>query len=123
MGPRRFLWVLEGFVSKLYSGFEATVWRHGVWNGGYFGCIKTVRNAIPEPKTKQGALVKNFIAGAIGGTVGTILNTPFDVVKSRVQNQIKPPYKYNWTLPAVATIAREEGFGALYKGFIPKVIV
>jgi solute carrier family 25 2-oxodicarboxylate transporter 21 len=50
------------------------------------------------------------------------LNTPFDVVKSRVQNQISAPFKYGWTLPAAAKIAKEEGFKALYKGFLPKVL-
>jgi len=30
--------------------------------------------------------------------------------------------KYNWTYPAVMTVFREEGFGALYKGFAPKVL-
>ncbi|KAJ3397383.1 hypothetical protein HDU92_008374 [Lobulomyces angularis] len=111
----------EGILG-FFKGFEATVWRHAVWNGGYFGCIKTVRAILPEPETKEGMLFKNFIAGGIGGTVGTILNTPFDVVKTRVQNQIQPPFKYGWTIPAVVTIAKEEGVGALYKGFLPKVL-
>ena len=44
------------------------------------------------------------------------------MVKSRVQNQIFPPFKYGWTLPAVTMIAREEGMAALYKGFLPKVL-
>ena len=30
--------------------------------------------------------------------------------------------KYNWTLPSLALITREEGFSALYKGFTPKVL-
>jgi solute carrier family 25 (mitochondrial 2-oxodicarboxylate transporter), member 21 len=30
--------------------------------------------------------------------------------------------KYNWTFPSLALIAREEGFGALYSGFLPKVL-
>ena len=30
--------------------------------------------------------------------------------------------KYNWTYPAIVTIAREEGVAALYKGFVPKVL-
>ena len=30
--------------------------------------------------------------------------------------------KYNWTYPAIMTIAREEGVAALYKGFVPKVL-
>jgi hypothetical protein len=30
--------------------------------------------------------------------------------------------RYTWTLPGVAKIYREEGFGALYKGYVPKVL-
>jgi len=30
--------------------------------------------------------------------------------------------KYNWTVPSVLLVAKEEGFSALYKGFIPKVL-
>ncbi|KAI9209839.1 mitochondrial carrier domain-containing protein [Polychytrium aggregatum] len=113
----------EGFIG-FFRGLEATIWRHGVWNGGYFGCISTIRQLLPKAETKQGTLANNFIAGTIGGTIGTILNTPFDVAKTRIQNQTLPfsSCKYNWTLPAVATIAKEEGFGALYKGFVPKVL-
>ncbi|KAJ3287840.1 hypothetical protein HK104_008432 [Borealophlyctis nickersoniae] len=105
-----------------FKGLEATLWRHAVWNGGYFGSISAIRAALPKPETKKGTLLNNFMAGSIGGTLGTLLNTPFDVVKTRIQNQSKLPYKYNWTLPALGTIVREEGFGALYKGFVPKVL-
>ncbi|KAJ3046084.1 hypothetical protein HDV00_003834 [Rhizophlyctis rosea] len=104
------------------KGLEATLWRHALWNGGYFGSIATIRAALPKPTSKQSELGNNFIAGTIGGTIGTLLNTPFDVVKTRVQNQIVAPYKYDWTLPAVGTIVREEGARALYKGFVPKVL-
>ena len=122
---------LEEGIGGFFKGMEATIWRHAVWNGGYFGVIQGVRAAIPEPETQQGLLLKNFVAGAIGGTVGTILNvsiinshaqTPFDVAKTRIQNQSTVPLKYNWTLPAVYKIAHEEGFKALYKGFVPKVL-
>ena len=57
--------------------------------------------------------------------MGTILNTPMDVVKSRIQNSPRVPggvLKYNWAWPALGTVMREEGFGALYKGFAPKVL-
>ena len=54
------------------------------------------------------------------------LNTPFDVVKSRMQNQLavaaaeatggvtRP--KYTNVFQALGVVAREEGFRALYKG-------
>lgn len=79
----------------------------------------------PQPQSKTQELSNNFVSGAIGGGVGTALNTPFDVVKSRIQSFSPPPGvapKYNWTFPSLALIAKEEGVGALYKGFAPKVL-
>lgn len=108
----------------LYQGLESTMWRHILWNAGYFGCIFQVRQLLPKSDTKQGQMVNDMISGGVGGTVGTILNTPLDVVKSRIQNTPKVPGqvpKYNWAWPAVFTVAKEEGFSALYKGFLPKV--
>lgn len=46
-----------------------------------------------------------------------MLNTPFDVVKTRIQNQAKGSVlKYNWTLPGVALVYREEGYVLLKLG-------
>ncbi|VBB79878.1 Putative mitochondrial 2-oxodicarboxylate carrier [Podospora comata] len=114
----------EGILA-MYNGLESTLWRHILWNAGYFGCIFQVRQLIPKAETKQGQMTNDIIAGSVGGTVGTILNTPMDVVKSRIQNTVKvagQTPKYNWAWPGIATIAKEEGFGALYKGFVPKVL-
>ncbi len=107
-------------VLALYNGLEATVMRNMTWNAGYFGVIFQVKAQLPA----QPELLNNFIAGAIGGCVGTALNTPFDVVKSRIQNSPRSgsPSKYNWSIPSLFIVAREEGFWALYKGFVPKVL-
>jgi len=112
-------------VLGLYAGMEATFWRHFWWNGGYFGSIHQVRSMLPKAENPQSQLLNNFISGAVGGFIGTALNTPFDVVKSRIQGAAKAPGvipKYNWTYPALLTIMREEGPAALYKGFLPKVL-
>ncbi|CAG8630775.1 7343_t:CDS:2, partial [Scutellospora calospora] len=109
-------------IAKIIKNEESTIWRHAVWNGGYFGVIYNLRRMLPKSTSKQQTLLNNFIAGGIGGTVGTLLNTPFDVVKTRIQNDSGPVRKYNWTLPAIKTVAVEEGVGALYKGFVPKVL-
>ncbi|KAF9502050.1 mitochondrial carrier [Pleurotus eryngii] len=109
----------------LYAGMEATFWRHVWWNGGYFGSIFQVRALLPKAETQQAQLTNNLISGTIGGFMGTVINTPFDVVKSRIQGTPKTPGvvpKYNWTYPALVTIFREEGPAALYKGFVPKVL-
>ncbi len=109
----------------LYNGLESTLWRHILWNAGYFGVIFQVKALMPAATDKSSQIRNDLIAGAAGGTVGTVLNTPMDVVKSRIQNSPKiagSVPKYNWAWPAVGTVMKEEGFGALYKGFLPKVL-
>ena len=109
----------------LYQGLESTIWRHVLWNAGYFGCIFQVRALLPQAKDKRGQVLNDLASGAIGGTVGTVLNTPMDVIKSRIQNSPKVAggvQKYNWAWPALSTVYKEEGFSALYKGFLPKVL-
>lgn len=117
--------VAQEGVLTLYQGLESTMWRHILWNAGYFGCIFQVRELLPKAKDKRGQITNDIISGTVGGTVGTILNTPMDVVKSRIQNYTKvagvtPKYNYAW--PALGIVMKEEGFAALYKGFLPKVL-
>lgn len=117
--------VAQEGVLTLYQGLESTIWRHVLWNSGYFGCIFQVRSLMPAATDRKSQITNDIISGSVGGTVGTILNTPMDVVKSRIQNSPKVPGqvpKYNWAWPALGTVMKEEGFGALYKGFLPKVL-
>lgn len=106
-------------VLGLYKGLELTMWRHIWWNAGYFGCIHQVKSLMPKPKDNKQKILFDLTSGTIGGTFGTVLNTPFDVVKSRIQAGSS---RYRWTYPSLAMVYKEEGFGALYKGFIPKVL-
>ncbi|CAO3580912.1 unnamed protein product [Absidia cylindrospora] len=110
-------------VLALYNGLEATILRHAVWNGGYFSVISSVRDVLPEAQNKNEQLRNNFVAGTTGGIFGTMLNAPTDVVKSRIQSFTGPgPRKYNWTLPSIVLIGKEEGIRSLYRGFVPKVL-
>ncbi|CAE6475131.1 unnamed protein product [Rhizoctonia solani] len=133
----------------LYAGMESTFWRftrmvewwlfwtisettdrfsagYGIGDPNELDrTIYTLRSKLPKAETPQAALLNNFVSGAAGGFVGTALNTPFDVVKSRIQGAHPVPGvlpKYNWTYPSLALILREEGAAALYKGFVPKVL-
>lgn len=116
--------ILRSEGLKAFSvGLESTIWRHASWNGGYFGTIYFLKSRNSHDGSKSSSLIENFIRGAVGGAVGTILNTPFDVVKTRIQNKsiASSHGSAPWTMPAMVALAREEGFKALYKGFVPKV--
>jgi len=114
----------EGAIS-LWIGLESMFWRNGIWNAAYFGCINKVKQTLPAPNPNDhwAVFTQKFAAGFIAGTLATILNNPFDVVKSRVQNTLPHQTRvYSWTIPGLARIASNEGLAALYKGFVPKVL-
>ena len=51
--------------------------RHGVWSGIYFGSIGYIKSSPVMayfPKTKNGDLWGNFVAGCLGGTLGTFVS-------------------------------------------------
>lgn len=113
-------------IAGLYTGMWTTMTRHVLWSGGYFGSIHKIRGMMPKPTTERQKLMTNFVSGTVGGLIGTVLNTPADVVKTRIQRGgqeaagVVP--KYTHMLPSTITILREEGVRALYKGFWPKVL-
>ncbi|KAI1297013.1 hypothetical protein EDD11_007268 [Mortierella claussenii] len=113
----------EGIMT-FYHGIETTIWRHATWSGVYFMAIHIFRTAFPERSgtPKRESMLRNFVAGTIGGTLGTLVNTPFDVVKTRIQNQRKGNSTYGWAFSSMVKISREEGFRALYKGLTPKLV-
>jgi len=109
----------------LYAGLEPQMLRNGLWNGAYFGTVGLVGNHFkPAPDaTKSEVLFNKFCAGVVGSTVGTLLNTPCDVVKSRMQNQMKGgERKYRNTIQGVTLIIREEGVQAAWRGLGPRLL-
>ena len=65
-------------VLTLYQGLESTMWRHIWWNAGYFSLIYKCRELLPKAGNKKQQIRNDLIAGTVGGTFGTILNTGFE---------------------------------------------
>ena len=115
----------DGFGSRgLYKGVGATIGRHGVFNMIYFGFYHSVKNYVPAYEDPTMEFGRKVLIGFTSGTLASIMNIPFDVAKSRIQGPQPSPgtIKYKNTMITIGIIYREEGFKALYKGLVPKVM-
>ncbi|MCL4129274.1 UNVERIFIED_CONTAM: hypothetical protein GTU68_058069, partial [Idotea baltica] len=108
----------------LNKGLTATIGRNGTFNMVYFGIFHSVNSKIAQPEDKWLRNLQKFTIGLIGGILGSTLNIPFDVAKSRIQGPQPQPgtIKYRTTFGSIAIVFKEEGFFALYKGLVPKVL-
>jgi len=84
------------------------------------GTINNVVKVDPDASKAERLGIK-FLSGSFGSAVGTLANTPFDVVKSRLQGQ-QGQGKYKNAFQAVGLVLKEEGAGALYKGLMPRLL-
>lgn len=71
-------------------------------------------------KKKAPHLVKDFIAGGVGGSCSVLSGHPFDTIKVRIQTMPKPRVGekpiYTGTFDCVIKTVKFEGFTGLYKG-------
>lgn len=115
----------EGGVAPFYNGLQAHACRNMIWNATYFGTMGIVSKAVSHSPEDSFALqlLKKFVAGTIGGASGTVLNTPFDVVKSRLQAEaLAPGARRAGVMETMVHIARHEGVGNLYRGLYARFI-
>ena len=113
-----------GGIAALYRGFSAHSLRNVVWNACYFGVFKSASDVYPTKPEDSHAkqLFQKFVTGAIAGGTGCFLNTPLDVVKSRMQAEglVSEP-AYRSVGQSLGKVAREEGLLALWRGLGPRV--
>ena len=71
---------------------------------------------------------QSMVSGFSAACVGPLATGPMDVIKTRLQSQggvaasAGAPPKYRGFLHALATIPREEGVRALWKGMLPRLV-
>jgi solute carrier family 25 2-oxodicarboxylate transporter 21 len=114
----------EGLRS-MYIGLGPTLWRNCVWNTVYFGTMHKLKSLTPQTSSPVAEMGLTLITGFFGAVFATCFNSPFDVAKSRFQSQIYvegeiPKYRFTWQ--TLYLVYKEEGIGAVYKGFKPKAI-
>ena len=63
----------------------------------------------------------SFTAGAVSASVATLFTYPFDIMRTRFIYQADTKL-YNHIFTGISAIVRKEGFGGLYKGFLPCLV-
>lgn len=108
----------------LNKGLTSTLGRHGVFNMIYFGFYFNVKEAIPASQDPTVEFLRKFAIGLTSGTISSCVNIPFDVAKSRIQGPQPVPgeIKYRTCFQTMGMVYREEGYLALYKGLVPKIM-
>ncbi len=102
----------ESGVRGLYRGLGPTVLRQASQQGSKFAVFYAVRDAIPS----------DLLAGFLANSAGAVLNTPLDVVKTRIQRQAAGTARYRTLLQSFALIWREEGLSAFGRGLVPRLV-
>lgn len=111
--------------SAFMIGLGPTLFRNSVFNTCYFGSMHYMKSLLPQAKSKFECLSQTLVTGFVGAVFGTCFCTPFDLAKSRFQSQLILPgqqRKYTHTFPTLLNVYTQEGFFALYKGFVAKAI-
>jgi hypothetical protein len=74
---------------------------------------KALKKVIPY------TMLADFLAGGFAGFCSVMANNPIDVVKTNMQGL--DAERYGNFANCFSTILREEGFGGLYKGVVPRL--
>ncbi|RFU25638.1 hypothetical protein B7463_g10710, partial [Scytalidium lignicola] len=118
--PRRSaMWIVRNLgLMGLYKGASACLLRDVPFSAIYFPTYSHLkRDYFGETATKQLGVLQLLTAGAIAGMPAAYLTTPCDVIKTRLQVEArKGEVGYRGLRHCAATIWKEEGFKAFFKG-------
>jgi len=114
-----------GGVMSLWNGFGVSVVGIVGYRGIQLGTFDTIAGLNPY-KTDKGILgaASTFAAAQTAITFGAGATYPFDTIRRRLQMQSEKPVEeqlYKGTMDCFTKIAKEEGMGAMYKGFVANI--
>ncbi|EDW63534.1 mitochondrial uncoupling protein 4 [Drosophila virilis] len=112
-----------GGIVALWKGTLPNAWRSGLVTLGDVSFYDLSKRQLMDILNMPDNLLIQFLGAMIAGLSGAVLSTPADVVKSRMMNQ--PVDKagrglhYRGTMDCFTKLVQQEGFMAMYKGFLP----
>lgn len=114
--PKKALWTIvkELGVKGLYDGAGVTLARDVPSSAVFFAIYTLLRGLYPD---------QSFLAGAIAAIPATVLVTPMDIIKTRLQKEHTPgEQQYTDWWECLQDIVTKEGPQALFKGSLLRVL-
>jgi len=116
----------EKGIKGLYKGTLVTALRDVTFSCVYFPCVGIGTQLLhSENDNKFTSFLKTMGVACVGGAAASGLVTPLDVVKTRIQTVTPGVQKvtYNGVPDTFSKVIKNEGFGALFKGCVPRMSV
>jgi len=116
----------QGGIFSMYAGFGVSVVGIVAYRGPYFGVFDTLKELNPWKKDKGiVGLASKFAIAQTTAIIAGFISYPFDTVRRRLQMQAEKPkeqWLYSGTLDCAVKIVKDEGMGAMFKGFGANVL-
>ncbi|KAJ7647817.1 mitochondrial carrier domain-containing protein [Roridomyces roridus] len=112
----------------LYRGVSLTALRQATNQGANFTAYQELKKLAYrfQPNLRDAELpsYQHMLIGLISGAMGPFSNAPIDTIKTRLQRApAEPGVSAFARISAIAaTMVKEEGLSALYKGITPRVL-
>lgn len=118
-------------VRGFYRGISAPLLVLGIANGALFFVFTSLQQYFTRMRSEQEVSVhdnlqnagqlsvfENVVCASAGGCAYSVIMTPFEMVRIRMQTQDMFSHrKYNGSVNCARTLYREGGIGKLYRGF------
>ncbi|KAA8497945.1 putative mitochondrial carrier [Porphyridium purpureum] len=109
-------------ISGLYRGAGWTAARNVPGSFALFGASALVKDQVFAIQDYRDAtFAQNFVASIAGGVASIAISSPLDVVKTRIQTRDFSSTETGWSI--MKEMVKKEGFGAFFKGLVPKLLV
>ncbi|GFT62406.1 mitochondrial uncoupling protein 4 [Trichonephila clavipes] len=115
--------VAESGIRGLWKGWVPNVQRAALVNMGDLTTYEKSKHFILTNSNLKDNWLTHMLASSCSGLIAATLGTPADVVKTRIMNQPTDNTGrglfYKSSIDCLVKTVQEEGFMALYKGFVP----
>ena len=115
--------VRQGGFLSMYAGFVPQALKSGCFRGLQFGLYDTLKELTPN--IWGVSFASKYLVAHATSMCGLVVTYPYDTVRRRLMMQAEKPkeqWLYNGTLDCAVKIVKDEGVGAMFKGFAANVL-